>query len=241
MTPLADLPRFYHPEVIAPSTIELEEEDGRHAKVLRLSDGDQVHIVDGKGKLFLGEIEMLKRSSKVKVTELLIDESDERPVPLILALAPTKNTNRLEWAVEKAVEVGMTRIQLITCAHSERSKVRIDRLHRIAISALKQSKGLFMTQIQGPTEFQVLLKEASPLRWIAHCIEDLPRRSFDMLLNAPLDQGCLIAIGPEGDFSRQEVTDAERAGFVGLDLGQRRLRTETAAMAVAVAAALLRS
>lgn len=232
---LPDLPRFYHPELIQGQHPRLDEEECRHAKVLRLNIGSEVHLTDGHGRLFQGSITLLKKHLEVEVQSLLHEE--EAPVrTLTLAVAPTKNMNRLEWVVEKAVEVGVHAIIPIQCEHSERLHLKQERLQRIALSAMKQSKTLWLPRIHKLSPFTALLDSSIPTRWIAHCVETENRSHIRCLAEGNGDQ--LVCIGPEGDFSEAEIEQAVRAGFTGVSLGTHRLRTETAAITACIAANL---
>lgn len=229
--PLPDLPRFYHPDIVPGTTLRLDEEECRHAKVLRLTTGEDIHLVNGQGKLFLATISHLKKHLEVMVNELLLEEQPSERT-LSLAVAPTKNINRMEWVVEKAVEVGVHEIIPIQCEHSERVHLKRERLERIALSAMKQSKTLWMPRIHDLTPFETLLNADVHTKWIAHCKEGLDRTPLRSL--AEVEEAQLVCIGPEGDFSDDEISDAIAAGFQGLSLGEQRLRTETAAIAVCI-------
>jgi 16S rRNA (uracil1498-N3)-methyltransferase len=230
---LEDLPRFYSSTVSVGTTLELSEEEGRHAKVLRLQTNDSVHLIDGIGNLFLGSILAKKKGFEVQIVSLICSE----PKPeagLILAVAPTKNINRFEWIIEKAVEVGVMQIVPINCENSERVHLKLDRLDKIAVSALKQSKGLWKTEITNLLPFADVLNMECQSKWIAHCAEG--DKESIKALTYPSNQ--LICIGPEGDFSTAEINKALEAGFKAVTLGQHRLRTETAAIVACVAANL---
>ncbi len=228
-----DLPRFYSSNVSVGATIELSEEEGRHAKVLRLQTTDSVHVIDGVGNLFLGSIIAKKRSFNVLIESLQCAEP-KPGVGLILAVAPTKNIGRFEWVIEKAVEVGVRQIIPIHCENSERVHLKTDRLEKIAISALKQSKGLWKTEISELSPIAEVLNIESPSKWIAHCAEG-EKASIKALSH---QQNQIICIGPEGDFSRTEIEKALNANFKAVSLGDTRLRTETAAIVACIAANL---
>lgn len=230
---LEDLPRFYSSNVSVGATIELSEEEARHAKVLRLQTTDSVHVIDGVGNLFLGSIVAKKRSFNVLIESLQCAEP-KPVVGLILAVAPTKNISRFEWVIEKAVEVGVLKIIPIHCENSERVHLKTDRLEKIAVSALKQSKGLWKTEITNLLPFAEVLNMECQSKWIAHCAEG-DKESIKALTH-PSNQ--LICIGPEGDFSPAEIKKAMEAEFKAVSLGKHRLRTETAAIVACVAANL---
>lgn len=147
-----------------------------------------------------------------------------------IAIAPTKNTDRLEWFVEKAVELGVQKISLIKCEHSERPHLKLDRLYRVAIAAIKQSRKTHLPEITEVQPFpQWIAHTNAPIKCIAHCADDVQKT----LLQAVIRKGenTIIAIGPEGDFSSSEVALAKQNGFTSVSLGEARLRTETAGMA----------
>ncbi|NQV52741.1 MAG: 16S rRNA (uracil(1498)-N(3))-methyltransferase [Flavobacteriales bacterium] len=236
---IQDLPRFYSSSASEGNTVELDSEEGKHARVLRIQLGDPVHVVDGKGGLYEGKA--LPSKKRFEVSDLQLVKRTEAPVTsLTLAVAPTKNIARFEWVIEKAVEVGVDRIVPIFSEHSERSKLRLDRLDRIALSAAKQSKALWVPVIEEPQRFDAFIQNAGANTWIAHCHDAITRRPITDLIAVPAGEAMQLLIGPEGDFSPEEVNRAYALGCHGLDLGQKRLRTETAAIAVVIAAALMR-
>jgi 16S rRNA (uracil1498-N3)-methyltransferase len=237
---LPDLLRIYHPDAHADRAITLDHEDAKHVKVLRLKDGDRVHVVDGKGRLYEGTVSIEKRDTRIHSLTLVLDQSAKRPSGLTLAVAPTKNIARFEWVIEKATEVGVSAIVPLITDHSERVHLRHDRLERIAISAMKQSKELFLPLIANATAFDAWLSSFSGKGYIAHCHDHLEKTSLHHMTETPVEQSLSIAIGPEGDFSEAEVRKAMQHKMLGLDLGTRRLRTETAAITAVIAASLLR-
>jgi len=224
-----DLPRFYHASAQLGNTVDLMEDEVRHLKVLRLNNGDPVHLIDGEGHLFEGKV-MDRKKGLIHVEQLLESQAVERRLTLLLA--PTKNINRTEWVVEKATEIGVTKIIPIQCEHSERDQVKVERLLRIAISAAKQSKDLFLPVITEMTPFEKAIAQESGQGWIAHCM-DGDKTSLRQASDSTGNQ--VIAIGPEGDFTASEVVLAKQQGYRGLDLGAKRLRTETAAIAAILA------
>lgn len=237
---LKDLPRFYAPDCSANALARIDTEEAQHAKVLRLKVGDVVHVVDGSGRLFEGPILSIKPSMTIEISDPIAEQSEASRSGLTLGVAPTKNTNRLEWIIEKAAEVGVDSIILLQCHHSERKHVQLNRLHRIAISAMKQSKNLWRTEVSELTNLGEVLEHREGTRWIAHCNDTISRESMNDLTASPKGSPVTVLIGPEGDFSEKEINDAIQAGWKGLDLGEKRLRTETAAITAAVAASLLR-
>jgi 16S rRNA (uracil1498-N3)-methyltransferase len=220
---------FYHAQAALHSTIEFDSSEATHiAKALRLKSGDKIELTNGKGGLFTAELHVVKHH----VSASVVEEKNATDIQsgLHLGIAPTKNADRIEWLVEKAVELGVGEVSLIHCAHSERSRFSLDRIHRVAIAALKQSRRTYLPEIRELQEFSHwITKVNSTHRFIAHCIDSMPRELLKHVLSDQ-DSVC-IAIGPEGDFAESEVRSALNAGFKSVSLGSARLRTETAALA----------
>lgn len=202
----------------------LRNDEFRHCtKVLRKTTGDTVNATDGKGNFITGVISKItKHEAEVKITTRDFFENNEK---FNLAIAPTKNAERIEWLLEKAVETGIKSIHFINCEHSERKAVNIQRLHKIAISAMKQSNRFWIPEIYEPVSFKKFT-ELNKKGFIAHCYKG--DKTFFNPQNTNDD--CMILIGPEGDFSESEVLMAVESGFIPVSLGEARLRTETAAM-----------
>ena len=202
-------------------------------RVLRLKEGDSLHITDGKGTLYRAEVE---DAHPKRCTIRIVEEHREwekRPYSLTVAVAPTKNIDRIEWFVEKATECGIDRIVPILCDHSERKVIKGERLEKIAISAMKQSLKAYLPTIEPLTPIRTLLEEEfDGVRLIAHCEEDMERIFMGNLINK--GDNVMVLIGPEGDFSKEEIEAARKAGFKEVTLGKERLRTETAALAAAM-------
>ena len=194
-----------------------------------------VNLTDGRGTLYRAEIvDADQGACTVKVVEQ-IEGWGARGYRLTVAVAPTKNTDRYEWFLEKATEVGIDRVIPIVCDHSERRVLRRDRGEKIIISAAKQSlKTLFPTLDELTPLSEVLAMPFEGKKFIAHCEEESERVYLGDLLSAGED--ALVLIGPEGDFSPREIEAARKAGFVEVTLGNERLRTETAALATAMIA-----
>jgi 16S rRNA (uracil1498-N3)-methyltransferase len=209
--------------------IELSDEEMRHARALRIQENQHIRITNGNGKVSTGYLEWQKKQAIVRIEKTEIFEHNFPS--LHLAVAPTKNTDRLEWLVEKSVEIGIDQISLIDCQHSERSQLRIDRLKKLSIAALKQSQKYFLPIIHELKSFDEWI-QMMPAGYIAHCNQDYPRNHLAKSLR--VRQNAVIAIGPEGDFSSREIELAISLGWQCVSLGNSRLRTETAGM-VAVA------
>ncbi len=219
---------FYAPR-IEHGFAHLEEEEGRHLlTVLRHKVGDRLQVTDGLGNMYEGEI---AEASKRGVSIHLLTTTavpPERPGRLHLAIAPTKQMERLEWCLEKATEIGVDDITLLQCHHSERTTVRLDRLEKVLVSAMKQSLRAWLPQLHGLLPFRSFVTAATEAqKRIAWCADSpLPHLKTTLVP----DQSTLILIGPEGDFSPEEVALAQQHGFVGVGLGTARLRTETAGL-----------
>ena len=223
--------RFYCPDIAA--TLTLGEEDSKHCvKVLRMGEGDTVEVVDGNGTLYTCRIAMAH--PKRCAVEVLGIES--RPPHwghrIVLGIAPTKHLDRMEWMVEKCVEIGVDRIIPLRCHNSERTVLKTERLKKIMVSAMKQSLKATLPRLDDMTPVeQVLAEPFEGTRCIAYCDEMLPREKRQTLAGVyKSGSDVLVLIGPEGDFSPDEVQQATAAGFVPVTLGESRLRTETAGM-----------
>jgi 16S rRNA (uracil1498-N3)-methyltransferase len=216
---------FYHPHASANGTTVMDEEESRHMKAFRLRDGDAVQLTDGNGWLIHGTVQWHKYTAHVHANEATRPETS--PVPLTICIAPVKNPDRMEWFVEKATELGVGTIVPIQCANSERSHLKGDRLQRVAIAAMKQSGKVFLPTILPLTSFQEALQATSSEQTLlAHCREELHRTSIREALTPVANT--TVFIGPEGDFSLEEIALAKQAGAVCIHLGSSRLRTETA-------------
>jgi 16S rRNA (uracil1498-N3)-methyltransferase len=212
----------------------LSGEEARHcAQVLRMRVGEELVLVDGKGGYYKGVLaEIGKRDCGVKITESTLDYG-RRPYRIHLAVAPTKNMSRWEWMLEKVTELGVDQVTPLLCKRSERVQVRVDRLEKIAIAAMKQSGQAFLPLLSEPMAFADLVSRAAyPQAFIAHC---LPDAKVSLAQNCEPLKDVLILIGPEGDFTPEEIDLALRHGFQAADLGLTRLRTETAGLAAVMA------
>jgi 16S rRNA (uracil1498-N3)-methyltransferase len=220
--------QFFAPDI--ESTGLLPEQESVHCcRVLRMKAGDCLTVVDGAGHIFEC---MLTDANPRSASVEIISKSDEikawRP-RITLAVAPTKNGDRMEWLVEKAVEMGIDEIILLNCQHSERRKFNIDRLRKIAISAMKQSLKATLPNIPDMIDFKLFISSVKECdRYMGYCDKDYPRREFVKEYDGRKD--VTILVGPEGDFSPEEVQIAVEAGFIPVTFGNTRLRTETAAL-----------
>lgn len=221
---------FYTPDIQQEEYI-LNEEESRHCmKVLRLSAGDRVSLIDGRGGLYEAEITgETKRNVLLRVLSV-VPEYQQRQHRLHIAVAPTKNIDRLEWFLEKATEIGIEEITPLICERSERKIVKEDRLNKVITSAVKQSLQAYHPLLHPAVSFKEFIgKQTAAHKMIAHCIEGEPRQQISQLAGRHSDY--LVLIGPEGDFSPAEIELALQNDFKPLTLGNTRLRTETAALA----------
>lgn len=221
--------QFYAPNILTDNT--LPEEESHHAvKVLRLQAGDSVLVMDGQGTMYHATIAVAHPKHCVVNSLERVDTPPTRNYYLHIAIAPTKNIDRLEWFVEKAAEIGIDEISPIFCTFSERKVLKTDRIEKILVSAMKQSMQPYLTKLNEPCTFKDFIKRASAFdgqKFIGHCHSG----GKEMLAKAVKPNGrYLIMIGPEGDFSENEVAESVSNGFTPITLGDMRLRVETAAL-----------
>ena len=224
------------------SSFQLTEEESKHAvRVLRLNVGERVHLIDGRGGFYEAEIS----DAHPKRTQLSIlsyqPEFQKPNCYLHIAVAPTKNIDRIEWFLEKATEIGIQEITPIISEHSERKEVKTERLNKVIVSAMKQSLKAYLPRLNEAVTFENFLKKVEEdqesKKAIAHCEEDQEKKYLNQIFQA--NERYLILIGPEGDFSVPEIEKAISAGFIPVSLGEARLRTETAALYACTEIALL--
>lgn len=237
---------FYVPE--AAQQIELPQEEAQHAvRVLRLREGDEIRLLDGQGHVF--EARLTLASQKHCLYEIIQQHTEPKTWrgTIHLAMAPTKMMERTEWMAEKATEIGFDALTFLDCRFSERRSLRIDRIEKIVCAAVKQSRKTWMPRVEGMTDFKTFVSQPFLGRkFIAHCYEEFPRTDLFEALQQPStdsSENVLMLVGPEGDFSADEVKYAvEECGYASISLGESRLRTETAAlMAVTMAQLTLRN
>lgn len=223
---------FYQPDLTSDSIILSEEESKHCTRVLRLKQNDIVYLADGIGTQATSYIV----SDNPKKTELLIKErinhTSNRNYSLSIAIAPTKNFDRIEWFIEKATECGIDEILFIETTNSERTKINLERSNKVAISAMKQSKQWWLPKIHSLINLDEYLKNRSntnSLNLIAWCPENGQTLSHQLLQNANANS-IHIMIGPEGDFTKNEIELAIQKGFIPVSLGTSILRTETAGL-----------
>ena len=221
---------FYAPDIAQPLT--LPEEESQHcAKVLRMKAGDHIHIIDGVGGLYEAQItEAHPKRTQVEILNVQT-EYGRRPFRLHLAVAPTKNIDRFEWFVEKATEIGFDELTPLCCRYSERKIIKPERIEKILVSAAKQSLKAYVPRLNRMVTFKEFMANNSQSSFqnsqlfIAHCY-DQPKQHH--LHVCPSASDVVVMVGPEGDFSEEEVELALRNSFQAITLGESRLRTETA-------------
>ncbi len=218
---------FYEPDINDRQIITLNKDDSGHlARVLRAQAGDTVHLTDGKG-FFYTCVVTEPNPKKCKV-EILKKEAgkDIRPFKIHIAIAPTKNISRFEWFLEKSTEIGIDEITPLLCEHSERKIIKTDRLNRVLVAAMKQSLKSHLPVLHKLTPFDELIRTPfSGQKFIAYVDEGVEDELVHVCRKAT---DTLILIGPEGDFSKREIDEAIKNGFIPVRLGPSRLRTETA-------------
>ena len=201
-------------------------------RVLRLKGGDEFFLMDGEGCFYRAQVTIAAtRNCYYEILETLPQEPQWKG-RLHLAIAPTKMLDRIEWMLEKATEVGVNEVSFLNCAFSERKLLKLPRLEKIVISAVKQSRKAWKPQLHEMMPFKKFISAYTEgPRYIAHCYDEIPRTNlFDQLRQQKSDDA-MVLVGPEGDFSIEEVRQAVDAGFISVDLGRSRLRTETAGLA----------
>ncbi len=221
---------FYHPDIAeeAEQIIFPKEESKHIVKVLRKKEGELLHVTNGKGFLFISELTLI--TPQQCIAKVIKVEAEEKPsYYLHMAVAPTKMNDRYEWFLEKATEIGVMEITPILCDHSERKVVKLDRFERVLQSAMKQSLHFTMPKLNQPVRFSEFVTDTPEgNKFIAHCEDELDKKSLQHSLE--LGEKCIILIGPEGDFSSEEITLAKQNNWKPVSLGNTRLRTETAAI-----------
>lgn len=222
---------FFVPD--AESQSELPSDEAMHAmRVLRLKGGDEIMLMDGDGCFFKAEVTIA--STHHCYYQILEKMPQERQWEgkVHLAVAPTKMVDRVEWMLEKAVEIGVDEVTFLNCQFSERRLLKIQRLDKIVISAVKQSRKAWKPVIREMVPLaQFIESPREGAKFIAHCYEEIPRTYlYDELRQLDADEDATVMIGPEGDFSIDEVEAAIQQGYKSVHLGKSRLRTETAGL-----------
>lgn len=218
---------FYYPQIqIDNDHLELHKEEASHlTRVLRKKTSDQVHVTDGRGNLFIATLGLVT-STRCELNLAFAKANPKPAYQLHIAIAPTKMNDRMEWFLEKATEMGVSRITPIACDHSERKKINVERFEKIIASAMQQSLQCYKPQLDSIIPFDKFVAHTTQgHKYIAHC-EDSQKDSFASQL--PKCTDVLMLIGPEGDFSSKEIATAIKSGYKPVSLGTNRLRTETA-------------
>lgn len=219
---------FYTPDLNSETYILNEEESKHCIKVLRLGPGSVIYLVDGKGGFYDAVIDdPHPKRTKIKILSAR-QNFGKRNHYLHIAIAPTKNIERIEWFMEKATEIGIDEITPIFCSHSERKEIKTERLNKVITAAVKQSIKAYHPKLNEAVRFdELILKNSNSQKFIAHCIESGKTTLKEQI---KLNSDYLVVIGPEGDFSPEEVNAAVNQNFIPVSLGDSRLRTETAAL-----------
>ncbi|MBT2163235.1 16S rRNA (uracil(1498)-N(3))-methyltransferase [Zobellia barbeyronii] len=220
---------FYNPDLDKSiSQFTFSQEESRHiVKVLRKKEGDILHITNGKGYIFESEI-LLADQKRCKAQIVSTAKKHAKTHWLHIVVAPTKNNDRFEWFLEKATEIGVNEITPIFCERSERKVIKKERLDKVIQSAMKQSLRSYLPKLNDAISFKDFMEqEQNGLLFIAHCEEE---EKVDLKRRVAPDKDITILIGPEGDFSQNEISSAYEKGFLPVSLGEYRLRTETAAI-----------
>ncbi len=218
---------FYTPNILR--NPELPEEEAQHCtRVLRLGVGDNITLTDGRGNFYKAEITVANsKRCLVAITET-IHQNPLWPCHLHIAVAPTKNMDRNEWFAEKATEIGIDELTFLNCRFSERKVIKTERIEKILISAIKQSLKARLPKLNEMIDFtKFIAQDFKGQKFIAHCYEGEKPLLKDVLTPG---KDAVVLIGPEGDFSEEEVKAAIERGFTPISLGKSRLRTETAAL-----------
>ncbi len=228
---------FFVPD--AATATELPLEEAMHAlRVLRLKSGDEMFLMDGQGTFYRAEVTIAAtKRCLYEIRETLPQEKSWHG-RIHLVIAPTKMMDRIEWMTEKSTEIGFDELSFLNCAFSERHNIRTVRLDKIVVAAVKQSRKPWKPQLNSLQSFKEFIKTPREGQmYIAHCYDEVPREDlFQLLQQAPVDDDVTILVGPEGDFSIDEVRMAQQYGYQSVSLGNSRLRTETAGlMAVTMA------
>jgi 16S rRNA (uracil1498-N3)-methyltransferase len=218
---------FYAPDITDGHYI-LDERESRHSiRVMRMKKGELVRLIDGRGNLFQGTIAVPDPHKCIIEIESVIKNFETRPYKLHMAISPLKNPDRFEWFVEKSVEIGVDEITPVVCCHTEKTGIKIERTKGLIISAMKQSLKAKETILNEVIPFSDFIRsDREGCLMIAHCNSKLKRSGIADLYSR--GDNALILIGPEGDFSEDEILSASERGFNPVHLGNSRLRSETA-------------
>ncbi len=218
----------YHPDLSLPQVTLSTEESLHLTRVLRLKAGDNIKVTDGAGTMAKGLIQSAaKKNAVIQIQEK--ETQSANPYFLTLAVAPTKSMDKFEFILEKCTELGVKDFIPLFTHHSERRNLNVERCNKIVLSAVKQSRKAWLPEVKTPMKFNEFLNYSSSWKnkLLAHCDEDFSRQ---VVKNHCTAEPTVLCIGPEGDFSKEEIQLAEKSDFKGVSLGTERLRTETAAL-----------
>ena len=222
---------FYVPDAALGS--ELPEDEAQHAlRVLRLKSGDELFLMDGQGTFYEAEVTLASSKKCMYAIRRTMPQQKTWHGQIHLAIAPTKMMERMEWLAEKATEVGFDTLTFLDCKFSERKTIRVDRIDKIVVSAVKQSRKAWKPRVEALTAFKDFIARERPgHKYIAHCYGEVERRDlYAAVAQLPADEPVTVLVGPEGDFSIDEVEWALAHGYESVSLGNSRLRTETAGL-----------
>jgi len=225
------LPFFFQEEFSKETNFTLNEDTSKHViQVLRMRNGEQLQLTNGKGKIIT--VEIISENKKVAEVKVLSTSNIAlRSSNITIAISLIKNTNRFEWFLEKATEIGISEIIPLLCERTEKQNFRHDRMKNILVSAMLQSQQAWLPKLHEPIKYSEAVKYSSQQnKYIAHCVEEEKKQ----LNNGANNQSSIILIGPEGDFTKDEIDLAVANNFIPVTLGNTRLRTETAGMVAAV-------
>lgn len=221
---------FYSPDIA--HNRQLPEQESQHCtRVLRMKEGDKLTVTDGKGSFYRCTLVQPHPKRSIVHIDEQIDAPKSWNFNLHIAFAPTKNMDRNEWFLEKATEIGADRFTPLLCRFSERKEIKTERLEKIVVSAMKQSQQAVLPKLDEMTPFDAFITQSfDGQKYIAHCYEE---EKTPLAQHYKKGENALILIGPEGDFSEEEVNKAIANGFIPVSLGENRLRTETACLVAA--------
>ena len=231
---------FYNPALnVGDNLFSFDKVESKHiVKVLRKKEGDELFITNGRGDLFTAQI-LIADISECKATIISTQKRHPAMFRLHLAVAPTKSAERFEWFLEKVTEIGVHEITPIICQRSERKTLKMERMQKVILAAMKQSLRTYLPKINEPVSFTKFIDQGhKELLFIGHCQDE---EKFNLKRRITADKDVTILIGPEGDFTKKEIREAYEKGFLPITLGEARLRTETAAIVACTAVALINS
>ena len=231
--------QLFFSNLIQGKSIILDETESKHLKVMRLGLNDIIHITDGAGNLYEARLTDIARGNVCAEIVKITKPQSANTCRLHIAIAPTKSSERFEWFLEKAAEIGIDEISPLLCHHSERIKLNTERLQKILVSAIKQSLKTSLPRLNNPVHFvEFITKYAEGQKFIASCMHG-DEKEIQCVYTKGSD--AVVLIGPEGDFTGEEISSALQTGFNAVSLGESRLRTETAGVYVSALFNILNS